>query len=362
MTVVGIITEYNPFHEGHLLHLSHAKAMGNAVVCVMSGNFVQRGEPSVYDKFTRAAFAASQGVDLVLELPLCYSLASAPGFAYGAVATLAATGMVDTILFGSECGDIDRLYAASESLTDADIQKNIGVHLAEGMTYPAARAKALETFSDVFSSPNNSLGIEYLLALKSINSSITAKTMKRLPDAPSATKIRTSLWENKTPDGMLMPQMQTPVALQDFEAMLMYALRATAKEELLCYTDVNDELAARLMEGGRLATLSHAIEYIKTKRYTMSRVKRILFNILTKNCISPQTPPAYIRVLSMTKRGASLLGQMQEKASVPVYTKLPKENLPPMLQKDIFATDIYMLAKKAPAGMDYTKKIFVCPR
>ena len=157
MSVVGIITEYNPFHEGHRLHLSQAKAMGDAVVCVMSGNFVQRGEPSVYDKFTRAAFAASQGVDLVLELPLCYSLASAPGFAYGAVATLAATGMVDTILFGSECGDIHRLSAASEALTNADTQKAIGDYLAEGLTYPAARAKALASFSDIFASPNNSL-------------------------------------------------------------------------------------------------------------------------------------------------------------------------------------------------------------
>ena len=196
MKVVGLITEYNPFHNGHKYHIEEAKRVTGAdyVIAVMSGNFVQRGTPAVIDKYSRASMALNNGVDLVLELPVCYATGSAEYFAHGAVALLDKLGIVDYLCFGSECGDIELIRDAAKLLIDApaSFEEDINNNLREGLTYPAARMKAMQRvltedkqlsnssdLSKVLSEPNNILGIEYVKAIYHLNSSIIPITIKR---------------------------------------------------------------------------------------------------------------------------------------------------------------------------------------
>jgi len=196
MKVVGLITEYNPFHNGHKYHIQEAKRVTQAdyVVAVMSGNFVQRGNPAVIDKYARTQMALNNGVDLVLELPVCYATASAEFFAHGAVSLLDRLGIIDTLCFGSECGDINLLASAANFLLKppASFEDRLQNFLREGLTYPAARLKALQhsledteiingqELSAVFTEPNNILGIEYMKALHNLNSTMLPTTIQRI--------------------------------------------------------------------------------------------------------------------------------------------------------------------------------------
>ncbi|MCF0149353.1 MAG: nucleotidyltransferase, partial [Clostridium sp.] len=189
MNITGIITEYNPFHNGHLYHLNTAKKATNcdAVVCIMSGNFVQRGEPAIIDKWKRAEMALLNGVDLIIELPAFYAVSSAEFFAKGAVNILDRLGVVDNIFFGSECGDIDLLYKIARILTNEpkELKLKIKENLKSGITYAKAREKALinilneDSLNEVLLNSNNILGIEYIKAILKSNSNITPLTMKR---------------------------------------------------------------------------------------------------------------------------------------------------------------------------------------
>lgn len=196
MKVVGLITEYNPFHNGHKYHIEEAKRVTGAdyVVTVMSGNFVQRGTPAVIDKYSRTTMALNNGVDLVLEIPVCYATGSAEFFAHGAVSLLDKLGIVDTLCFGSECGDIELLKEAAHFLksTPASFDERLQAFLKDGMTFPAARSKALKhsletdeisnaaTLSKILTEPNNILGIEYLKAIDTLHSQIVPATIQRI--------------------------------------------------------------------------------------------------------------------------------------------------------------------------------------
>ena len=207
MKIVGLITEYNPFHAGHLYHMQQARELTGADYCVvlMSGSFVQRGEPAIFDKYLRTKTALLAGADLVLEIPAAFSTASAHEFAAYGVALLSAIG-VDAVVFGSECGQIEILKQAAYALNheSAEFQERLRKGLKAGLTYPQARAKALEmedTWASVLSSPNNILGIEYLRAAEDLHSPMEFYTISRkgsgyhedtLADAnfPSASAIR----------------------------------------------------------------------------------------------------------------------------------------------------------------------------
>lgn len=204
MKVVGLITEYNPFHNGHKYHIEEAKRITGAdyAIAVMSGNFVQRGAPAIIDKYSRTRMALQNGIDLVLELPVCYATGSAEYFAHGAISTLNKLGIVDYLCFGSECGDISLLQDAADFLTNTPVEfeRELSLHIKRGLTYPAARLKAYQStlkkvetsgssaattkdgndLSKVLTEPNNILGIEYLKALKNLSSSIKPVTIKRI--------------------------------------------------------------------------------------------------------------------------------------------------------------------------------------
>ena len=189
MNVTGIITEYNPFHNGHLYHLSEAKKSNNAdaIICVMSGNFVQRGGPAIIDKWQRTEMALNNGVDLIVELPTYYAVSSAEFFAKGAVSILHHLGVVNNLFFGSECGNVDKLTKISKTLVNEDskLKSLIKEHLSKGDTFAKAREKSLieylkdEDINKIITSSNNILGIEYIKSILRLNSNITPSKIGR---------------------------------------------------------------------------------------------------------------------------------------------------------------------------------------
>lgn len=342
MKTVGLITEYNPFHNGHLYHMEKAREITGAdrVVVVMSGNFMQRGTPAITDKFTRADMALSEGADLVLELPAVYATGSAEYFALGAVSLLEKLGCVDCLCFGSECGDISLLQETGEFLQKEtpEYQRTLKEHLQKGLSYPAARTLALTaafpTVSDskdlqtVLTEPNNILALEYLKALQTLNSSIIPYTIKRMgadynasaltQQFSSATAIRNSLLKttkNLEPakirkDSEIMKELNNseanhnlidlksqlpsksyeilqtalsenfPAKSNDFSDFLYYALIRN-KNQLESYLDVDHDLAERILN--LLPSYTNFTDFadlLKNKAYTHTRITRALCHIM----------------------------------------------------------------------------------
>ncbi|HWI55452.1 MAG TPA: nucleotidyltransferase family protein, partial [Desulfobacteria bacterium] len=193
MNIVGVITEYNPYHNGHLYHVERARETCNAdyVISIMSGHFLQRGEPALFNKWARAKMAVRGGVDLVIELPTAFSVRSAKTFAHGSVSLLHATRVTTHLCFGSEIGSTDDLWPAAKLLFDEppEFKAHLNTYLSQGLSYPAARDKAVSSYSaetdsegcpaDILSSPNNILGIEYMKSLLELQSDIQPVTIKR---------------------------------------------------------------------------------------------------------------------------------------------------------------------------------------
>ena len=349
MAVGGIIAEYNPLHTGHLYHLREtANRCPDGVVVVLSGNAVQRAGPAAFDKFLRAEMAVKSGADLVLELPAIWSCASAERFAYGGVSILAATGIVDTLSFGSESGETDGLFAAAEAvdaLSHADLQP----YLLAGMTYAAAREAALrerfgDTAADLLRTPNNTLAIEYLRANSRLDRPMNAMTVRRVGaghDAEtaiqgfaSASHLRkllaagefdaaarffpentVDLLRNAVEKGRFAPDW-TPL-----EKTILWELGTRTPEEMRMIPDVTEGLENRFLDAVSTSfTLSDLLTQVKTRRYTHARLRRILWQMMLGSTAElQQSPPPYIRVLAMNERGTRLLKEMKKKASLPIY-------------------------------------------
>lgn len=410
MKVVGLITEYNPFHNGHLLHLQKAVEMtkAEAVVAVMSGNFLQRGEPALFNKWARAEMALRGGVDAVLELPAAFATRSARQFAAGAVRILHATGVVTHICFGSEQGEIEPLRRLAGILLQEpqELKKIIKKHLRSGVTLPVAETRALaeyvsSTDTDLLASdlallnkPNNILGIEYLRALAEIDSPVTPVTIARVAAGyhdeqftaegiASATSIRKNLEQtggvmndvaDVVPDATLHLMKEEaacgrgPVFPERLLPFLLYKLRTMPEEQLTGVLDISEGLEHRISKAGRnLLSLAHFIETIKTKRYTRTRIQRALLYITlgyTREMaqIFDLTGPGYIRILGVSAKGRELIRRMKKTAALPVVTRVfPFMEHPgptrDMLQFDVLATDIYTLLYpregRQQAGLDY---------
>lgn len=387
MRTVGLVVEYNPLHNGHLYHFSEAKkqTQADAVVAVMSGCFLQRGEPAIVNKWVRAEMALHMGVDLVLELPFAYAAQNAEQFAFGAVATLDATGVVDTLCFGSESGDIERIEKLAALLTEEPdaFRAALVLGLASGMSYPAAYGQAAaQVLGDASgtqdtSEPNNILGLNYCLALRRLGSRIIPTTIKRqkagyhdidTTDAhiASATALRKRILESGSLDTIepyvppstlaaLAAEQSAgrfPVTWDAFFPYVQHTLLTRTPDELSCLHEMTEGLEHRL-----LAALPHAssfrelMEAIKTKRYTWTRLQRLLlYSMLhvTRDQIEFATAggPAYIRVLGFSNTGRELLRQMKKTARVPVLTRVPQEKHP-LLALDVRAASVYVLAYPA---------------
>ncbi len=402
MRIAAIIAEYNPFHNGHLYHISRTRELTNCdyLIAVMSGNFIQRGYPAVCDKFSRARGALLHGVDLVIELPVYLSTACAEYFAFGAVSALHNTRVVNHLSFGSECGDVDALWRVAEALTDADISKRLDVEIKnaarDGLSYPASRSRALSGFADddILKNPNNILGIEYLKALKKLNSDIKPMTIERTGEGyhseringyASATAIRKAVSTGNLDDvRTTMPEAAFEIFADELakrrtdidalSSVFQYIVRSTPKTQISEMLDVTEGLENRFLSAAAEAfRLTELIDRVKTKRYTHTRISRTLLHILlgidkaTVASIIDNGVP-YLRVLGFRRNSVDLLSHLTSVASVPVITNIKKalddEGLAAtMLRKEIFATDMFNLCdmnhKTYPINHELTAPIVV---
>lgn len=344
MTIIGIVAEYNPFHHGHAYHIDKTREMAGdcAVVSVMSGDFVQRGEAAAYDKHVRARAAVMGGANLVLELPLPWSVASAESFARGAVGLLGALGVVDRLSFGSECGGLGPLLEAAQALLAPGMNRRITEALTTGAPYAAARQKALEDVlgesAAVISRPNNILGVEYLKAIITQKLPIDAMTVARIGaghDEPgtdavrSASEIRRIMdkggaWRRFVPEtANAVYASAQPIDRERFETALLARLRWLGPDAFRRLPDASEGLGNRLYRAvheGR--TIDEILAIAKSRRYALSRLRRMLLCAalgVTKE-MSRGTPD-YARVLAADETGLRLLAEMQKKSRIPIITK-----------------------------------------
>ena len=354
MRSVGLITEYNPFHNGHLHHLQESLRVADAdvSVAVMSGHFLQRGEPALVDKWLRTEMALAAGVDVVIELPLPWACSSAPDFARGGVQALAAIGGVDALCFGSEAGDLEPLQRCSETLVKhaAEMTRKTSRLLREGLNYPQARAQLLAELlpdslnAEDLASPNNILGIEYLKALQQIASNIRPLTIQRIGagfhqttvgqgNIASATGIRKMLVESEPIDALIPPPalapLQSALAMgQQFSAeryatlLLAEILRSPA--HLTDYWLVENGIENRLLAVAEQAMdLDGLVSGIKTRQLTRTRIQRLLVAVLLG--IRKQTAssllaagPRYLHLLGVSGKGQKFLAASRKQRSLPL--------------------------------------------
>jgi predicted nucleotidyltransferase len=411
MKAVGLVTEYNPFHNGHLYHLNKAMELTGAdiSVAVMSGDFVQRGEPAVLDKYVRASMALNSGVNLVVELPVNYAVSSAESFAAGALKVLNYI-KVDSIAFGSESGDIEKLSRLAHILCDNEdtLYNEISKYTANGISYAAARQKTVENLTDkntaaMLTSSNNILAVEYLKAIIKNNYAIKPYTVQRQGDAYNDTDIRsdyasaTALRGNLKADniskyipvkaGLILSSNTNYIYSDDITEALFTRLldilfassydKNVFIENVMKYPDVNKEIAGRLYKSAMdmiTRTVPHRAgskdneafsfgslcEHIKTKEVPLSRIKRALVRItlgLDKKHMEKYSNAPYIRVLGFDKKGQEYLSYIRKTVEVPLITKTA--DYKEMLLDDIHAANIYNMIVAGKYGVkeqgDYVK-------
>lgn len=404
--VLGIVGEYNPFHNGHLYHLHESKKITGSTytVAIMSGNFTQRGSTSLIDKWSKAEMAIQNGIDLVIELPVLYATSSAENFADGAVKILDSLKVVDYISFGSETSDIDALDKLADVLyKEPKKYKTLLSHeLNKGISFPKARENALmmylndiRKYVNVLSSPNNILGIEYLKALKKYKSNIQPISIARYEagyndisysgNIASATAIR-NIVKNGGFDILrrLLPSPSYSILLENikqghivpdlsvFEKQIIYNLRKMDISEIANLPDVSEGLEFAIKNTANSCnTIEEFLNIIKSKRYTSTRIQRILLysllGITKKDMELSRKSIPYIRVLGLNTRGKFLISEIAKaNPKLEIITSVKKfvdsnsnKTLQTMLDKDIWATNVYTIGYDYDSwnNLDFTKKL-----
>ena len=390
MHVTGLITEYNPFHNGHLFHLKKARETAGAdyTAVVMSGSFVQRGAPAVFDKYSRTRAALLSGADLVFEMPAPFSTASAREFASYAVALFTALGAVDSICFGSECGDLEPILRAARLLNEESepFKKRLQDFLKEGKTFPEARSAALAEEgaeeAKLLSSPNNILGVEYCQAVLRQRSPLSCFTIKREGNGyhdpslngalGSALAVRQALQSGTDVQALrfLLPDpsfdsvcRSIPVFLDDFSGLLNYRLLTEQEPER--YAEIRPELAARIKKlAPGFASFDQRIKELKSRQLTYTGVSRGLIHLILgieqrqMDLFKEAGFAPYARILGFRKSAAPLLRRIKENSSIPVISKLAgaEKRLDPagaaMLACEIQSSHLYqnVRCEKAASG------------
>ena len=313
MKVAGIVCEFNPYHKGHKYLIDHVRAdiKPDAVVCVMSGDFVQRGFPAMWDKYTRAKLAVSQGVDLVIELPTRYAITAAPEFAKGGVSILKKLGCITHLVFGSECGDLKALQEAMEVEKDPAFAEKLQDFLDSGMSYPSAYAKA--SGNHLFDEPNNTLAIEYLRENKKQHAGFTPYTVKRFYGI-SAEEIRREI------KARTIMRTNYPKADWDFQAderlfgVIRYMLLTKSAEELSDVLEVSEGIENKLKKAVLNAnSFDELVQLTKSKRFTYAKISRILMQMLLgvtkKNAKSSQN---MVKILAFNEKGKKVLREINK--------------------------------------------------
>ena len=393
MQVAGIICEYNPLHSGHKKQIDQIRASDpeGSIVCIMSGNFVQRGTPAILDKYTRTEAALKSGVDLVLELPTMYATASAEYFALGGVALANTLGCVTHLSFGSEYGQADKIMEAAKLLLEEPEEMKIPLKeaLKEGLSYPAARAYAVKVshpeLADILEAPNNILGVEYCKALLKLKSNIIPHTLKRQGQDyhsentdtgfASATGIRKLLGTSpadykNTLKSQLAPAAydllgeyfgQSPLTENDFSMLLRYKLITENRAHLTEYFGVNQELSNRIYKHlNNFESFSAFAETLKTKNITRTAINRALIHILLDvkaadvQAVTKRGCIDYIRVLGFRKEAAGLLKEFSDLPEIPLITNLSAA--PVLCEIDIRADQIYQMCASQKYGVPYTNE------
>jgi len=415
--IFGIIAEYNPFHNGHLYHIMKSRELTGSDNCivVMSGNFTQRGEPALLNKQERVRCALLNGVSIVIELPVPFATGSADMFAFGAVNLLNSLNIIDYLCFGVETDDLMFMTKISEILAEEpkDFKRLLSERLSKGISYPAARENALSEYLKKYiteyhlrdlsflRTPNNILAIEYVKALKKSNSSIKPITIKRKKsdfhsininsEIASATAIRNSiknLFEKKFYDYSLEEQIKSVIPkntqkilfdelrhcsccdIENYMPVLDYILRTKSKKELSEIFDVTEGLENRILKFSTEKTIDSLLIALKTKRYTLSKLKHALLHIILdikKKDVFPylKTGLPYIRVLGFRKDKTELLTRIAEKASVPLITNIKSAekslslNGYSLLKKEILSSDLYYMNTTKEINSEYTKPIVI---
>jgi len=434
MKIAGIITEYNPFHNGHLYQLKEIKKIINPdyIIIIMSGNFLQRGEPALVNKWIRTEMALKAGVDLVIELPFVFATQDANGFAWGAVKILNLLGIVDYLCFGCETADLNILSPISKFLQNEskEFQEILKQKSKSGYEYPRIRANALLEYhhhqgiknlenlslyrlKKILNCPNNILAIEYIKHLLNLKSKIIPLPIKRVGadyhqteiegDIASATSIRKEILENlqnsKNNKIFFSSQLKkaipwftlqllekeflegrNPITLKSFDQLILGILRKLTLEEIFQIHGVNEGLESRIKKSVFQAfNIEQLITSIKTKRYTRTKIQRILIHSLTglkKEDILEinNLSYLYIRILGFSKKGRTLLKILKNKSSLALINNLSKflsqnilvknnKILQRMINFDILATDLYVLGynqeKDRVARQDFKHKIII---
>lgn len=400
LKATGVVVEYNPFHNGHFYHIkeSRKKTAPDILIAVMSGNFLQRGEPALVNKWTRAEMALQAGVDIVIELPYVFATAQASDFAYGSIALLEAIGC-EAFCFGSEEGSIEPFIRTHEVLTSHQeaYQKHIKTYMKLGVSYPKALNKAFEEVTknvpfDLvnLSKPNNILGYHYLEAAHRSNAQIKPVTIQRIvadyhddvaPDQSiaSATGIRKALFEegsnpqsirslaNYMPTTSLERLLDWKEAYGEFGSwehfwpLLRFTILRSSLKDLASYAEVTEGIEHLLFESAkRSQTFEEFMTHVKSKRYTWTRIQRMLTHIYTGftwDELKKHQHPTYLRILGMTHNGQTYLNENKKNLSLPLVSRVAatKDSL---LSLDIHASDLYHLGLqsqtlKRPIGMDY---------
>ncbi|MEN6389222.1 MAG: nucleotidyltransferase [Syntrophomonas sp.] len=408
MAVLGIVAEFNPFHNGHQYLLKRAieQLKPSAVICVMSGHFTQRGEPAICNKWARAEMALHAGVDLIIELPFCFAARSAYYFARGALLTLHKTEVVSHIAFGSESGQLDSLASVAQILSSEPeaYRSLLKFYLSQGLSFPVARSRALqESLPDkdsqidkMLRGSNNILGIEYLHVIYEEKLPLVPITINRQGPAyhsaelgayASASAIRQAT--RKTAPSLLissaMPLLSrdimqreiargsAPVLPDALEQSILFKLRSTTKADLAKIYEVAEGLENRIKDAARTCTTLDSIRHqIKSKRYSLTRIDRVLLYALlslSKEQIDSfdRTGPQYLHILGFSSKGQKILQSIKNKSSLEVLSRgkdvarLLNDSSHPgaqMLALDVMATDIYTLLFPNPlqrtAGLDFT--------
>ena len=392
MQAVGIIIEYNPFHNGHKWHLDVAKKQSGCpfVVGVMSGNFMQRGEPALFDKWKRAEMAIQGGVDLIIELPAVFAVRSAQYFATGGIRLLNSLGIISHICFGAEHADYELLNRIAISAEDAKVIEDLHIYLQSGSTYAASLAKSLQNnyhiSSDILTSPNNILAVEYLRAIKRFAPQIipipVSRQQSKYSDtvltAPfsSATSIRHELLKSMSITdeisraipittlniiNNMLVEKRGPVTFNNLSTVILAQLRMASLEKLEQIPSVSEGLHYKIRDCALLAAnINQFFSLLKSKRYPYTRLQRIIIHSLlgtnkTQLAIFDKCGPQYARILAFNQQGRLLLKHIHKHSDIPVITKTThflnsnqrgRSDLTPlqnMLAIDTVASDIYAL-------------------
>lgn len=404
--VLGIVCEYNPFHNGHLYHLEELKKItgSNYSIAIMSGNFTQRGSTAIIDKWSRTETALKAGIDLVIELPTLYAISSAENFADGAIHILDSLKIVDYVGFGAETSDIDVLDNIADVLyNEPRAYKTLLSHeLNKGISFPKARENALliylnniRKYVNVVSAPNNILGIEYIKALKKYKSIIKPISIARFEaghndlsyhsNIASGTTIRNiikngnfDILRRLVPEStysILMDNIKQTHIVPDlsvFERQIFYNLRKMSIEEIRNLPDVTEGLEFSIKKAANSCnSIYEFLNIIKSKRYTSTRLQRILLysllEITKKDMELSRKVTPYIRVLGLNNKGKFMISEIAKaNPKLEIITSVKRfldssnnKNLKTMLNKDIFATDVYTLGftYDSCSNLDFTKKI-----